>query len=65
MPEEAREFFKQQGSIGGKLGAKARMEKLTPEQRTAIAKHAVEVRERKRTERQKSQRRGKRAAGRN
>ncbi len=48
LTPEAREYFRKQGARGGKLGAKARMEKLTPEQRSAIAKHAVSVRESKR-----------------
>ncbi len=32
------------GKIGGKIGGKARSEKLTPEQRKAIAKKAAEAR---------------------
>ena len=39
------EFFQKHGARGGKLGAKARMVKLTPEQRSAIAKNAVQARE--------------------
>jgi hypothetical protein len=38
LNEDAREFFRKQGARGGKLGAKARMEKLTPEQRTEYAR---------------------------
>lgn len=53
LSEEAREFFRQQGSAGGKLGAKARMEKLTPEQRSEIARKAVQAREKKRKQQQK------------
>lgn len=45
---EAREYFRRQGARGGKMGAKARMTKLTPAQRSAIAKNAVNARERKR-----------------
>jgi hypothetical protein len=45
---EAQEFFRKQGAKGGKLSAAARMEKLTPEQRSAIAKNAVAAREAKR-----------------
>ena len=45
---EAREFFREQGRKGGKLSAAARMKKLTPEQRSAIAKKAVAAREAKR-----------------
>lgn len=40
LSEEAREFFRKQGRRGGKIGAKARMEKLTPEQRTQYARNA-------------------------
>jgi hypothetical protein len=40
LPEEALVFFRKQGSKGGKAGAKARMQKLTPEQRSAIARKA-------------------------
>jgi len=48
LSPEAREYFRKQGARGGKIGAKARMEKLTPEQRSAIAKYAVSVRESRR-----------------
>jgi hypothetical protein len=47
IPEEVKEYFRKQGSIGGKKGSIARMKKLTPEQRSAIAKNAVGVREAK------------------
>lgn len=50
---EALEFFRRNGSRGGKLGAKARMKKLTPAVRSAIAKNAVAARERKRQARKK------------
>ena len=40
LSAEALEFFREQGRKGGKLGGKARMEKLTPEQRSEIAKKA-------------------------
>lgn len=33
-------FFREQGAKGGKIGGPARARKLTPEQRTAIAKKA-------------------------
>jgi hypothetical protein len=46
----AREYFRKQGARGGKIGAKARMEKLTPEQRSDIARNAVAARERKRAQ---------------
>ena len=45
---EAQEFFRKQGARGGKLSAAARMEKLTPEQRSEIARKAVAAREAKR-----------------
>ena len=41
---EVLEFFRQQGSKGGKAGAKRRMEKLTPEQHSAVAKKAGQAR---------------------
>lgn len=40
-PEELVEYFRAQGKKGGKLSGKARLEKLTPEQRSAIAKKAA------------------------
>lgn len=48
LPPEVLEYFRGQGSKGGKLSGPARMEKLTPEQRTEIAKKAVAAREAKR-----------------
>lgn len=36
---EALEFFRRHGKRGGKAGAKARMEKLTPEQRSEAARN--------------------------
>lgn len=51
LPAEALEFFRNHGQKGGKLSGAARMEKLTPEQRSAIAKKAstkaAEVRSKK------------------
>jgi len=44
LPEAALDFFRKAGSRGGKLGTKARMEKLTPEQRTSLAKKAAAAR---------------------
>jgi hypothetical protein len=41
IPAEVLEFFRKQGKRGGKLSGKARMVKLTPEQRSAIAKKAA------------------------
>jgi general stress protein YciG len=40
LSEEARQYFREQGKKGGKKSGKARMEKLTPEQRSEIAKKA-------------------------
>jgi hypothetical protein len=48
LSKDALEFFREQGRRGGKLSAKARMKKLTPEQRSDIAKKAVAAREAKR-----------------
>jgi len=48
LPEAVLEYFREQGRKGGALGGAARMAKLTPEQRTAIAKKAVAAREAKR-----------------
>ena len=42
--EAMREFARKLGQRGGKKGGKARAEKLTPEQRSAIAKKAAEAR---------------------
>lgn len=44
IPKEALEYFRKQGSKGGKLSAKGRMEKLTPEQRSEISKKAAAAR---------------------
>src|SRR5437879_11402698 len=44
MPAAALEFFRKAGSKGGKLGTKARMEKLTAEQRSEFAKAAAVAR---------------------
>jgi hypothetical protein len=41
LPEEALEYFRAQGKKGGNLSASARMKKLSPEQRSAIAKKAA------------------------
>jgi hypothetical protein len=48
LPPEVLEYFKKQGSKGGKLGGSKAWENLTPEQRSARAKHAVAAREAKR-----------------
>jgi|KBSMisStandDraft_5_1062788.scaffolds.fasta_scaffold1881494_1 hypothetical protein len=41
LSKAAVEFFRRQGAKGGKLSTKARMEKLTPEQRSEIARKAA------------------------
>jgi hypothetical protein len=48
LPAGALDFFREQGRKGGKLSGAARMEKLTPEHRSRIAKKAVAAREAKR-----------------
>jgi len=48
LPPAALDFFREQGRKGGKLSSAARMEKLTPERRSEIAKKAVAAREAKR-----------------
>jgi hypothetical protein len=40
LSEDALEFFRKQGAKGGKKGSKARMLKLTPEERREIARKA-------------------------
>jgi hypothetical protein len=44
LPEAALEYFREQGRRGGKLSGKARMEKLTAEQRSEVARNAVKAR---------------------
>jgi len=44
ISEEARSYFAEQGRRGGKKSAKARMEKISPKQRSEIARNAVKVR---------------------
>ncbi len=44
LSAEALEYFRKQGRKGGKKSGAARMEKLTPEQRTALAKKAAAAR---------------------
>ena len=45
LPASVLDFFREQGRRGGKLSGSARMLKLTPEQRSEIAKKAVAARE--------------------
>jgi hypothetical protein len=44
LSKAALEFFRKEGIRGGKLGAAARMKKLTPEERSDIAKKAAATR---------------------
>jgi hypothetical protein len=41
LSEEALEFFRAQGKRGGLKSANARMKKLTPEQRSEVARKAA------------------------
>ena len=41
LPPEVLEFFKKQGAKGGKLSGQARMERMTPEQRSEVARQAA------------------------
>lgn len=49
LPDDVLEFFRQQGSKGGKIGGKRSLETMTPEARSERAKNAVAAREAKRT----------------
>ena len=49
IPKAALEYFRKQGARGGKLGSKARMVKLTPAQRTEVARKAAAARWGKKT----------------
>jgi hypothetical protein len=44
MPPAVLEYFRKEGVKGGKIGAKKRMEVLTPEQRAEIASNAARAR---------------------
>ena len=44
LPKAALDFFRKQGAKGGKIGGVARMENLTAEQRTELAKKAAAAR---------------------
>lgn len=41
LPEEVLKFFRDQGKKGGKLSGRARLAKMTAEQRKAVAKKAA------------------------
>jgi hypothetical protein len=51
LPEDVRDFFVRQGSRGGKIGGKKRMEGLTSEQRSELARKAVAARMKKAAQR--------------
>lgn len=51
LPKDVRDFFVQQGSLGGKIGGKKRMDELTPEQRSELARKAVAARIKKAAQR--------------
>ena len=44
LSKEALEFFREHGRRGGKKSGKARLEKLTPEQRSRLARNAAKAR---------------------
>ena len=44
LPPDVREYFVKMGQKGGKLGGIARAAKLSPEQRSASARKAVQAR---------------------
>lgn len=48
LPPEVLEFFRKQGTRGGKIGGKKAAASMTPEQRSARARKAVAAREAKR-----------------
>jgi hypothetical protein len=48
LPPEVLEYFRQQGSKGGKLGGSKAWANLTPKERSVRAKKAVAAREAKR-----------------
>jgi hypothetical protein len=44
LPEDIRDYFVKMGRIGGRQGAQARMEKVSPERRREIARKAIAAR---------------------
>ena len=50
LPEDIREYFVRMGRIGGRQGAQARKEKVSPERRREIARNAIAARWAKRSE---------------
>ena len=53
MPPEVVEYFRQQGSRGGKIGGKKSLTTMTPEERKARAQKAATARWKKRAGSQK------------
>jgi transcriptional regulator with XRE-family HTH domain len=53
LPPDIKAYFVKMGAQGGKIGGKSRAEKLTPERRSEIAKHAIEARWKKRKSNQR------------
>jgi hypothetical protein len=48
LPADVLEYFRKEGSKGGKIGGKRSLETMTAEQRSERARKAVQVREAKR-----------------
>jgi hypothetical protein len=44
MPESVREYFRQEGARGGRIGGKKRAANLTPKQRRESARKAARAR---------------------
>jgi hypothetical protein len=62
LPPEVLEFFRKQGSKGGKMGGSKAWENLTADERSARAKKAVAAREAKRAAAKSTEVRSKKAA---
>ena len=44
LPAAVLDYFRKEGAKGGKIGGKLRLEKITPERRTEIAKQGAAAR---------------------
>jgi hypothetical protein len=51
LPPDVLDFFRKQGAKGGKIGGAIRAERMTPEQRSESARHAIQSRWAKEKER--------------